>query len=389
MSCKKCNHIVDVNPSEGPYTTKECTSCGREMLMRRPGKHGIGLNIEVGEKFTIPSEWLRLSANPLKSRGHLTQSGLTWFAKLVFVGDIAERKGDFGAALSEMAEYYDKEFKKIAASHGIDGESDEGIAKLFSIYQNKSTQEEWWVLLICAAISGVQESIKANDTELAAFWMAIAERCKAVHIFKRDFADVVFMGHSAKRLVDLLNIWTQNSNVDDEEYWQVHFQNNPFALSQIFASPVTLIKEKAYVGGQQVDRQNAKFVDFLCAGGSNSEAILIEIKKPTTSLLQKSSYRGVLPPSRELTGSVVQAANYRRIFMEDMRTVVKGTDINIESINPRAVVIIGNSKELNTNEKIRSFELFRKSFLGVEIITFDEVFKKLEYLASVFNLTKQ
>jgi hypothetical protein len=68
----------------------------------------------------------------------------------------------------------------------------------------------------------------------------------------------------------------------DEEFWQITFQSHTLALSQLFSVPVTLIKGKAYVGGQGIDRQDARFVDFLLLRGSGSEAILVEIKTPIT-----------------------------------------------------------------------------------------------------------
>ncbi len=50
-------------------------------------------------------------------------------------------------------------------------------------------------------------------------------------------------------------------------------------------------------------------------------------------------------------------------------------------------MIIGNySEELNTDKKRKSFELFRSNLKDVEIVTFDELFKKAETLATLFNL---
>jgi hypothetical protein len=47
-----------------------------------------------------------------------------------------------------------------------------------------------------------------------------------------------------------------------------------FAFTQLFSVPVTLIEGKAYVGGQGIDRGDARFVDFLFSGASASDAIL-------------------------------------------------------------------------------------------------------------------
>lgn len=43
------------------------------------------------------------------------------------------------------------------------------------------------------------------------------------------------------------------------------------------------------------------------------------------------------------------------------------------------MVLIGNySSELESPEKVRSFELFRSSLNGVSIVTYDELFVKLK-----------
>ena len=92
--------------------------------------------------------------------------------------------------------------------------------------------------------------------------MANAERFRALYVFKEFFEEVVWMGHSAKRLIELLSIWDANKENGDEEFWQIQFQSHALALSQLFSVPVTLIEEKAYVGGQGIDRQDARLVDF-------------------------------------------------------------------------------------------------------------------------------
>jgi hypothetical protein len=171
--------------------------------------------------------------------------------------------------------------------------------------------------------------------------------------------------------------------------------NRPFVAVVIntvsgFSVPITLIKEKAYVGGQGIDRKDARFVDFLFSGGSASEAILIEIKTPITPLLNKQLYRGnVHAPSSDLTGSLVQVADYRRSLNRDLETLIRDKNYDLAAFNPKAIVIIGNSGELDDEKKRRSFELFRSSLSGIEIVTFDELFLKIERLASLFNLARK
>lgn len=91
------------------------------------------------------------------------------------------------------------------------------------------------------------------------------------------------MGHSAKRIIDALRIWDVQKQNSDEEYWQKTLNEKSYVISQVFAVPMIFIKEKAYVGGMNLDRKNAKFVDYLFSIESSKEAILVEIKAPATS----------------------------------------------------------------------------------------------------------
>jgi len=53
-----------------------------------------------------------------------------------------------------------------------------------------------------------------------------------------------------QNLKAFLKEWKANSDVSNEEFWQTLFAKNAFVLSQLFAYPVILIKDKAYLGGR-------------------------------------------------------------------------------------------------------------------------------------------
>lgn len=53
------------------------------------------------------------------------------------------------------------------------------------------------------------------------------------------------------------------------------------------------------------------------------------------------------------------------------------------------MVIVGNGAlELDSQLKRDAFEMFRSNSKDVEIVTYDELFRKLEVLASLFHLTR-
>jgi hypothetical protein len=95
---------------------------------------------------------------------------------------------------------------------------------------------------------------------------------------------------------------------------------------------------------------------------------------------------GVYGPSAELGGAVVQVLTYRSHLTQDLKRLTEGTAHELKAFNPRTVVVIGNSKaELTDHASRRSFELFRSS-CEVEVVTFDELFRKVEVLAQLFGL---
>ena len=50
-------------------------------------------------------------------------------------------------------------------------------------------------------------------------------------VFKIHLEEVVWMGHSAGRLVDVLKKWYGNTANGLEEFWQQLFKDNPYVLT--------------------------------------------------------------------------------------------------------------------------------------------------------------
>jgi len=85
----------------------------------------------------------------------------------------------------------------------------------------------------------------------------------------------------------------------------------------------------------------------------------------------------------------MQVLDYRRSLSKNLSALVQGTNYKLSAFAPKCVVIIGNgSVELDTDAKREAFEMFRSNSRDVEIVTYDELFRKLEVLASLFSLTR-
>jgi len=186
----------------------------------------------------------------------------------------------------------------------------------------------------------------------------------------------------------LLTIWEENPDNDDEEFWQRTFNENAWVLSQIFASPFLDFQQKAYVGGKTVENREGKIVDFIYQNDLSKEVALIEIKTPNTKLLSNEFRTGVYSVHSDLTGSVVQVLGYKEQIIRDYAQLRLDYDRDFKVFSPQCVVIAGKLEGLDKNQ-LQSFELYRKEMKNVLIITYDELFKKVQLLLELLAKSKE
>jgi len=182
-----------------------------------------------------------------------------------------------------------------------------------------------------------------------------------------------------------LTYWRDNRQVSDEDFWQRALADRVYVLSQLFAYPVVVIGEKAYVGGKRITNTGGNVVDFLAAVESTDAVILIEIKTPSTRLLGPQ-YRGrAFPLSVELTGAIAQVLAYRQSLMTEYHALRSDTR-KLTLGEPRCLVVAGNAgHELTTSTMRENFELQRERLQGVTIVTYDELFRRLERFVTLLE----
>ena len=119
----------------------------------------------------------------------------------------------------------------------------------------------------------------------------------------------------------------------------------------------------------------------------------VEIKHHQTSLLDSSYYRaGCWAPSKELAGAVAQVQATVAIAMHKLHGMQRISDDDgnftgetVFNFKPRAFIVIGSLSEFVTDhgvnqDKLRSFELYRTSISGLEILTFDELYERSKFI---------
>jgi hypothetical protein len=387
MACDQCKHIVD--REDVPHVVRTCQNCGRVMHIHEPGKHGRGFKVNKGDQVVIPSTWLKLSPNPLKGTGQFTRAGLDWFARELFVGPLVQRKDAFVKEIDAMAEGYDQLLQDSALFIGLDLKNPEDADKAFELLSNRHDTVEWWAMASNVFLDILKDALRNNDAATVGWASACMERTRSMLLYKQHYEEVIWMGHSARPLVNALSLWSAHHDNSDEAFWQQVFTESSYVLAQVFSIPMVFIKDRAYVGGTNLDYKDGKLVDYLLAGEVSGEAALVEIKTPTAKLIG-AKYRKTFQPHPKLAGAVMQALEYRVELIQSINLIAKGKYRDVSAFAPKCLLIIGNThNELNTPEKRKAFEMFRGALKDVEIVTYDELFRKIEILASLFGLVKR
>jgi hypothetical protein len=185
-----------------------------------------------------------------------------------------------------------------------------------------------------------------------------------------------------------LTYWKENHTNSSEEFWQQAFADRAYVLSQVFAYPVVVINSKAYVGGKQVSNKGGNVVDFLAAVESTDAVVLIEIKTPQTKLLGAEYRDGVFPLSVELTGAIAQVLKYRQSLMSNYHSITANQPMRLVLGDPRCLIVAGHARrELTTPTLRENFELQRERLQGVAVITYDELFRRLERVMGLLEST--
>lgn len=174
----------------------------------------------------------------------------------------------------------------------------------------------------------------------------------------------------------------------DEGWWQDFFERNKWIFGyglnyQILRSE----QSQPHYGGTRVEGQGGQKGDFLTStDGDLSFTVLVEIKTPDTHLLQGATEirSGAWSLSKDLTDAVSQIqANIEMWDKQGSRqpdNIDKLEKENVFTVQPKGIIVIGSLSQLDTRSKRETFQRFRKSLHGIDILTFDELLKRAKFI---------
>lgn len=389
--CENCSNFSGLINPLTLYTVRTCKVCGREYAVQEPGEEGFGIKIREGERVVLAKEALKISPNPLKGSGQFSRYGVSWFATLVFGSDLlnADQLRTPQFRLEELQEKTEAAFTNADFLSDIDWADEDSVQEGVKRLKDKQGGHEFWAFLSACEYFEAQKAQKSKNTEMAIQRTALAERLRSLSLFLEHFSEPVSMAQSVRRLLDLLLIWENNKSNSSEKFWQKTFEVHSYAFSQLFSSPITFVESNAYVGGTRVDKSGARLLDFLFAEAQTDSAILVEIKTPTSKLLGNRYRANVYQIGKDVTGGIVQVNDYLDQLRSELAANRGFSPQNLSVFNPRRIVLVGNRQDIQGDpSKMASFDNFRQSLSGVEIVTFDEMFLKIEQLVNLFGLKR-
>lgn len=234
--------------------------------------------------------------------------------------------------------------------------------------------------LIAKAADGIEE-LSDSDQDLLVDTVTtqssrIAERApEKLYQLKRNIELVT--------LDRLIEVYEEALEQDkNESYWQVFFDKNVFALQQIFGVPMVSVHSGAHVGGHELSGSGDRITDYLFKNLLTNNVALVEIKKPTTKLLETSEYRtGLFGPSKELNGAVSQVLDQAYQLTKNFIILKDNArQWDMESYAVSCFVVAGRTPAASDPTKQKSFELYRANSRRVVIVTYDEILEQLKLL---------
>lgn len=191
-----------------------------------------------------------------------------------------------------------------------------------------------------------------------------------------------------------------------ERVWQDFFEENPWILGtglsgQLFTS-WDEEKLEQVVGGASIVQEGKRVDALMRTSGVVRWLTFAEFKTHETSLLAPRYRSGAWPPHQDLVSGVAQAqATVQRAVREIGDALpsraADGSVLPKEMAyltRPRSYLLIGHLGQLLGEdggphpEKIRSFELYRRSLVEPEIVTYDELLARAEWVVDTEQATE-
>jgi hypothetical protein len=215
-------------------------------------------------------------------------------------------------------------------------------------------------------------------------------------------SDIVNTGYRKKQLenfrkfLSVEEYWREfamNEGISDhseERVWQHFFAKNDWIFGYGLDYRFQGILQKEFFASEvQADGSEGVITDYLL--GDSRFCTFVEIKRPSTPLFGKSKNRSnswsLSPELIDAVSQILeQKASGQLRFESGNLFDESGNRIVQKAYDARVVLIVGDwrqieqEKDLVKSIKEKTFELFRRDSRNIEILTFDELFQRANFI---------
>lgn len=282
----------------------------------------------------------------------------------------------------------------IKASVDLDG-CNENFWKLISFLQSLRDMEipKGKFALISQEENDIVEALKERDIPSI---LSIIRKLSTTEGLQLSEVDVNQLLRRREKLNEFREALTVHGT--DESWWQNFFEENKWIFGyglnyQILHQE----QDQPHFGGVRVDGTGGQKGDYLTSTlGDLSFTVLVEIKTPETKLLQGTSEirNGAWSYSKDLTDALSQISSnidtWNKYGSTQLDNIDRFEDDDIYTVQPKGIIVIGSLAQLgDMRSKRETFQRFRKSIHGIDILTFDELFERAKFIVEESDNTNK
>ena len=222
---------------------------------------------------------------------------------------------------------------------------------------------------------------KFRRASLALAKSSYGETDKATdYIREIDCARITFVLNRMRELLDSENKLT-------EKQWQQEVEKIILLLL-----PGYIAKISQLIIPESIDKGHHRIIDIALVSMTKCVDI-VELKKPSGSRLlsRRPNFRGNYIPSRDFSAAVMQAEKYlinlERWGKNGESSIGKRIKLSGVTVrNPKAILILGRTTELDNDQKKSDFEIIKRKFANViDVLTYDDLLERLKNLLEQLN----
>ena len=222
--------------------------------------------------------------------------------------------------------------------------------------------------------SGIVEFLEASDVEKYLDFMEILLTGKySLAARRRKLFGAAKLKVDEIALKETIEIFEKKLTGDEpEQKWGEFLKKHLYLIDSKYISVIPELN--VVLGGE-------RRVDFGLVD-SQGYLDLFEIKKPNTKLLSATKDRGNYFWYSDAVKAITQAEKYlynaERKASSLVEDIAREKNIKVLVTRPRAVVIMGHTDQLDSQEKKEDFRILRNSLKNIEVMTYDELLQRLK-----------